>query len=67
LKWLRDDKEIDIVLSPVFAYNDNFNGIREYGVRVFAPSLNKPVHCGYFNLWKKAAVVGVEYVLDNLI
>lgn len=67
LKWFREEKEIDIVLSPVFVYNDDFNGIREYGVHVFAPSLNKPVHCGYFNLWKKAAVVGVEYVLGNLI
>lgn len=67
LKWLREEKEIDIVINPIFKYDDNLNGIREYGVSVFAPSLNKPTHCGYFNMWEKASIAGIEYALDNLI
>lgn len=65
LKWLREEKEVDLVIEPIFCYDKNIH--REYGVRVFAPSLNKPVQCGYFNKWEKASIVGIEYVLDNLI
>ena len=65
LKWLREEKEVDLVIEPIFCYDKNIH--REYGVRVFAPSLNKPVHCGYFNMWEQAAIAGIEYVLDNLI
>lgn len=65
LKWLREKKEVDLVIEPIFCYDKNIH--REYGVRVFAPSLNKPTHCGYFNMWEKAAIAGIEYVLDNLI
>lgn len=62
LKWLREEKEIDLVIEPLFYENRH----REYGIRVFAPRLNKPVHCGYFNKWEQAALAGINYYLDNL-
>lgn len=65
LDWLRKNKEIDLVIEPIFCYDKNIH--REYGVRVFAPSLNKPVQCGYFNRWENASIAGTKYVLDNLI
>lgn len=65
LKWLREEREVDLVIEPIFCYDENKH--REYGVRVFAPSLNKPVQCGYFNKWEKASIAGIEYVLDKLI
>ena len=66
LKWLREEKEIDIILYPIFLYNEN-NREREYGIEIHAPQLNKPIHLDYFEEWEKGAVVGIEYVLDNLI
>lgn len=63
LKWLREEKEIDLVIDPLFYENRR----REYSIHVFTPWLNKPVHCGYFNKWEQAAIAGIEYVLDNLI
>lgn len=66
LKWLREEKEIDIILYPIFLYNEN-NREREYGIEIHAPQLNKPIHLDYFKEWEKGAVVGIEYVLDNLI
>lgn len=63
LRWLREEKEIDLVIEPLFYENRR----REYSIRVFAPRLNKPVHCGYFNKWEQAAIAGIEYVIDNLI
>jgi hypothetical protein len=65
LKWLREEKEVDLVIEPIFCYDKNIH--REYGVRVFVPSLNKPVQCGYFDKWEKASIAGIEYVLDNII
>lgn len=67
LKWLRDVKDIDLVISPVFFYDDILGKMREYGCKVFTPSLNKPEHCGYHEEWEQAALAGIEYVLDNLI
>jgi hypothetical protein len=66
LKWLREEKEIDIILQPIFLYNEN-NREREYGIEIYAPQLNKPTHLDYFKNWEKGAVAGIEYVLDNLI
>lgn len=63
LKWLREKKEVDLVIEPQF----HFGRRKGYGVRVFALSLNKPVQCGYFDKWENAALAGIEYVLDNLI
>ena len=67
LKWLREEKDIDLVISPVFFYDDVLGKMREYGCKVFTPSLNKPEHCGYHEEWEQAALAGIEYVLDNLI
>ena len=64
LKWLREEKEIDLVICPIFVYDENKH--REYGVEVFAPQLNKPIHCGYFNTWEEAALAGI-YAIDKLI
>lgn len=66
LKWLREEKEIDIILYPIFLYNEN-NREREYGIEIHAPQLNKPIHLGYFKNWAKGADAGIEYVLYNLI
>lgn len=67
LKWLREEKDIDLVINPVFFYDDDLGRMREYGCKVFAPSLNKPEHCGYHEEWEQASLAGIEYVLDNLI
>ena len=67
LKWLREEKDIDLVINPVFFYDDDLGKMREYGCKVFAPSLNKPEHCGYHEEWEQASLAGIEYVLDNLI
>lgn len=66
LEWLREEKEIDIILQPIFIYNEN-NREREYGIEIYAPQLNKPTHLDYFKNWGKGAVAGIDYVLDNLI
>lgn len=66
LKWLREEKEIDIILQPIFLYNEN-NREREYGIEIYAPQLNKSTHLDYFKKWEKGAVAGIDYVLDNLI
>ena len=66
LKWLREEKDIDLVINPVFFYDD-LGRMREYGCKVFAPSLNKPKHCGYHEKWEQASLAGIEYVLDDLI
>ena len=67
LKWLREEKDIDLVISPVFFYDDVLGKMREYGCKVFAPLLNKPEHCSYHEEWEQAAIAGIEYVIDNLI
>lgn len=66
LKWLREEKEIDFVIKPIFKY-DNDERVREYGCDVFSPSLNKPINIGYYNLYTDACLAGIEYVIDNLI
>lgn len=66
LKWLREEKEIDIILQPIFLYNEN-NREREYGIEIYAPQLNKSTHLDYFKKWEKGSIAGIEYVLDNLI
>ena len=66
LKWLREEKDIDLVINPVFFYDD-LGRMREYGCKVFAPSLNKPEHCGYHEEWEQASLAGIEYAIDNLI
>lgn len=66
LKWLRKEKEIDIILYPIFIYNKD-NREKEYGIEIYAPQLNKPIHLDYFKEWEKGANAGIEYVIDNLI
>lgn len=66
LKWLREEKDIDLVINPVFFYDD-LGKMREYGCKVFTPSLNKPEHCGYHEKWEQASLAGIEYILDDLI
>ena len=69
-KWLREEKEIDILLQPIFLYNVLYNETsreRKYGIKIYAPQLNKPTHMDYFKNWEKGAIAGIEYVLDNLI
>lgn len=67
MKWLRDEKEIDIVIEPIFFSDDNFNRIRNYNCVIFAPQLNKPKHCGYYDKWEESAIVSIKYTLENLI
>lgn len=67
LKWLREEKDIDLVISPVFFYDGVLGKMREYGCKVFAPSLNESEHCGYHEEWEQASLAGVNYCLDNLI
>ena len=67
LEWLRINKEVDLVIKPSFLYDDNLNRIREYNCDIFAPQLNKPYHTSYHNSYELAALVGIEYVLNNLI
>ena len=67
LKWLREEKDIDLVISPVFFYDGVLGKMREYGCKVFALSLNKPEHCGYHEEWEQAAIAGIEYVINNII
>ena len=67
LNWLRREKEIDIVINPIFTYDDNLNRIREYGCDIFAPQLNKPHGTNYYISYEKVALEGIEYTLDILI
>lgn len=53
LKWLREEKDIDLVISPVFFYDDVLRR-KEYRCEIFAPSFNKPEHCGYHDKWEQA-------------
>lgn len=66
-KWLREDKEIDLVVEPIFKFDNNIKRIREYSCSVFAPQLNKPYHTDYYNSYNQAVLEGIEYVLDKLI
>jgi hypothetical protein len=67
LKWLREEKEVDLVTKPSFLYDDNLNRIREYNCDIFAPQLNKPYHTHYYDSYELAVLAGIKYVLDNLI
>jgi hypothetical protein len=67
LKWLREEKDIDLAISPVFFYDDVLGKMREYECEVFTPPLNKPKHCGYHKEWEQTALAGIEYVLYDLI
>lgn len=63
MKWLRDEKEVDIVIEPIFFHDDNSDRIRNYNCVIFAPQLNKPKHCDYYNKWEESAIAGIEYTL----
>ena len=67
LKWLREEKEIDIVIEPIFFYDDNYDRTRNYNCVIFAPQLNNPKHCVYYDKWEESAIAGIEYTLENLI
>ena len=67
LDWLRRENEIDIAINPIIKYDDNLNRIREYSCDIFAPQLNKPYCTSYYDSYEQASLVGIEYVLNNLI
>ena len=62
-RWLREEKEIDIEIYPIF-----IEGVtREYTCRIYAPQLNKPKKFGYFNTYELALEDALKYALENLI
>lgn len=70
LKWLREEKEIDIVISPIDA-NTVFMGGEKYILSVFLSrereyKLHQSGKDRYVK-WEQAALAGIEYVLDNFI
>jgi hypothetical protein len=67
LKWLRELLEIDILPTIVISCSNNLNRIREYSCKIYSPKLNKPIETEYFDSCEEAILIGIEYVLDNLI
>lgn len=67
LKWLREEKEIDIIIDLIITYNYNLERIREYSCRIYTSKLNKPKTTYCFKSFEQAAIDGIKYVIDNLI
>lgn len=67
LKWLREKKEIDIIIDLIITYNYNLERIREYSCRIYTSKLNKPKTTDCFKSFEQAAIDGIKYVIDNLI
>lgn len=70
LKWLRKEKEIDIVIYPIDACTV-FMGGEKYILSVYIHrkrdyKLHHDNKDKYVE-WKDAALAGIEYVIDNLI
>lgn len=62
LKWLREEKNIILILNPYF--NENC-GV-EWDCDVWIDG--KYIHCCEdYKTYEEAAIAGIEYVLDNLI
>ena len=70
LKWLREEKEIDIVIYPIDA-STVFMGGEKYILSVYINRKRdyKLLHNNKYKYveWKEAALAGIKYVLDNLI
>lgn len=67
LKWLREEKVVDLVIYPIFIYEAD-SRTREYGCKIYSTQLNKPIPSdGYYNCYEEAVLAGIKYVLDNLI
>ena len=67
LDWLRKLLEIDILPKIAISWCGNLNRIRLYSCNIYSPKLNKPIETEYFDSYEESALVGIEYVLDNLI
>lgn len=67
LKWLRELFEIDILPKITISWCGNLNRIRLYSCNIYSPKLNKPIETEYFDSYEKAALVGIEWVLDNIL
>ena len=66
LKWLREEKDVDFVIYPIFIYKAEVRE-KEYHCKISAPQLNKPIPTDeYRNRYDDAALDGIEYVIDNL-
>ena len=62
LKWLREEKNIILILNPYF----NENCCVEWDCDVWIDG--KYIHCCEdYKTYEEAAIAGIEYVLDNLI
>lgn len=67
LAWLREEKDMDLVIYPIFIYKAEVRE-KEYHCKISAPQLNKPIPTDeYRNCYEFAALDGIKYVLDNLI
>ena len=70
LKWLREEKEIDIVIYPIDG-NTVFMGGEKYILSVYI-NKKRDYKLHHDNIdkyvkWEQAALAGIEYVIDNLI
>ena len=70
LDWLREEKNIDVVIYPVDACTV-FMGGEKYILSVYNwGKRDYRIHSkniDYHVKWEDAAVAGIEYVVDNLI
>ena len=70
LEWLREEKEIDIVIYPIDACTV-FMGGEKYILSVYTRrKRDYKLHHNNkdkYVKWENAALAGIEYVLDNLI
>lgn len=70
LKWLREEKEIDIVIYPIDA-STVFMGGEKYILSIYI-NRKRYYKIHHDNIdkyvqWEEAALAGIEYVLDNLL
>lgn len=70
LKWLREEKEIDIDIYPIDA-NTVFMGGEKYILSIYI-NRKRYYKIHHDNIdkyvqWEEAALAGIEYVLNNLI
>ena len=70
LKWLREEKDIDIVIEPIDR-NTIYMGGEKYILAIyFCGKRDYKIHKDNndkFVKWEDAAIAGIEYVINNLI
>ena len=70
LEWLREEKEIDIVIYPIDR-NTIYMGGEKYILSIyFCGKRDYKIHKDNndkFVKWKDACIAGIEYAVDNLI